>query len=100
LPDWEYGSLISPPGNDAINADNIARNAALCGWYIFFSVGIGTESGKQLGSLEMYRRVSRIPSPRRLQLIERAACLAAVAIKRCWRPEMTATGAFMGIGRY
>ena len=75
-------SLISVRGDDAI--DDIARNAALLGLYIFLSVGIGSESGEQLGSLEMYCCVSRVPSPRELQLIERAACLAAVAIKRSW----------------
>jgi len=77
-------SLISVPGDDAINTDDIARNAALFGLYIFFSVGIGSESGGQLGSLQMYCCVSRAPSPREFQLIERAACLAAVAIKRSW----------------
>jgi hypothetical protein len=75
-------SLISVPEGDAINADNLARHAALFGLYIFFSEGIGSESGEQLGSLQMYCCVSRAPSPREYQLIERAACLAAVAIKR------------------
>jgi len=75
-------SLISMPRDDATNADDIAGNAALFGLYIFFSVGIESDRGEQLGSLQMYCCVSRAPSPYELQLIERAACLAAVAIKR------------------
>jgi hypothetical protein len=77
-------SLISVSEEDAINADNIARNRALFGLHLFLSVGIGSESGEQLGSLQMYCCVSRAPSAREYQLIERAACLAAVAIKRSW----------------
>lgn len=75
-------SLISLPENDATSAAEIARNAALFGLYIFFSAGIVAESGEELGSLEMYCCVPRNPSLREFQLIERAACLAAIAIER------------------
>jgi hypothetical protein len=47
-------SLISVPEDDAINADNVARDAALFDLYILFSLGVGSESGEQLGSLRMY----------------------------------------------
>jgi hypothetical protein len=75
-------SLISTPADSAISAAEVSRSAALFGLHIFCSVVIGAESGEELGSLEMYCCVSRNPSPREFQLIERAACLAAVAIKR------------------
>jgi len=75
-------SLISAPANNAISAAEVSRSAALFGLHVFCSVVIGAESGEELGSLEMYCCVSRNPSPREFQLIERAACLAAVAIKR------------------
>jgi hypothetical protein len=75
-------SLISLAEDDATSAADIGRNAALFGLYIFFSAGIVAESGEELGSLELYCCVPRNPSPREFQLIERAACLAALAIDR------------------
>ena len=75
-------SLISVPGNNVMSAAEVSSSAALFGLHIFLSVAIGAESVEELGSLEMYCCVSRNPSPRELQLIERAVCLAAVAIKR------------------
>lgn len=74
-------SLISIPANNAISAAEASRSAALFGLHVFCSAVIGDESEEELGSLEMYCCVSRNPSPREFQLIERAACLAAVAIK-------------------
>jgi hypothetical protein len=75
-------SLISVPDNNVMSAAEVSSSAALFGLHIFVSVAIGSESVEELGSLEMYCCVSRNPSPRELQLIERAVCLAAVAIKR------------------
>ena len=75
-------SLISVPGNNVMTAAEASRSAALFGLHIFVSVVIGAESVEELGSLEMYCCVLRNPSPGELQLIERAVCLAAVAIKR------------------
>ena len=75
-------SLISVPGNNVMSAAEVSRSAALFGLHIFVSVVIGAESVEELGSLEMYCCVLRNPSPGELQLIERAGCLAAVAIKR------------------
>src|SRR5438128_438624 len=75
-------SLIPMPDDDAISASEVSRSAALFGLHIFFSGVIGAESGEDLGSLDVYCSVSRKPSPREFQLIERAVCLAATAIKR------------------
>ena len=75
-------TLISVPGNKVMSAAEVSSSAALFGLHIFVSVVIGAESVEEFGSLEMYCCASRNPSPGELQLIERAVCLAAVAIKR------------------
>ena len=75
-------SLISAPCNKAMGPAEVSRGAALFGLHIFASVVIRAESVEELGSLEMYCCVLRNPSPGELQLIDRAVCLAAVAIKR------------------
>jgi hypothetical protein len=74
-------SLISLPGDDASDLAAIALNAASFGLCTFCSEGIVAENGELLGSLEMYCSVSRTPSASEYQLIERAKCLAAIAIK-------------------
>jgi hypothetical protein len=83
--DCEIGnivSLISMPEENLSSSAEISRSAALFGLYGFFSVVIWAETGELLGSLEMYCCVSRNPSAREFQLIERAVCLTAAAIKR------------------
>jgi len=47
-----------------------------------FSAGITAENDSLLGSLEMFCCVARRPSDRELQVIARAACLAAIAASR------------------
>lgn len=74
-------SLILLPGDDASDLVPIAVNAAFFGLHTFCSAGIVTENGELLGSLEMYSSVRRSPSAVEVQLIERAKCLAALAIK-------------------
>jgi hypothetical protein len=74
-------SLISLPSDDVTDHAAIARIAALFGLYVFCSAGVVAENDEVLGSLEMYSCVPRRPSARELQLIERATCLAAIAIK-------------------
>jgi hypothetical protein len=74
-------SLISVPGDDASELAAIAMNAALFGLYTFCSEGVVAENNELLGSLEMYCSVPRSPSASEFQLIERAKCLAAIAIK-------------------
>jgi len=55
---------------------------ALFGLYPFCSEGVFDDSDKPLGFLEMYCSVARSPNVSEFQLIERAVCLAAIAIKR------------------
>jgi hypothetical protein len=75
-------SLISLPGEDAGDLEAIAWNATLFGLYTFCSEGVLGESGELLGFLEMYSSVARSPNASEFQSIERAMCLAAIAIKR------------------
>jgi hypothetical protein len=74
-------SLISLPGDDASDLAAIALNAAQFGLHIFYSERIVAETGELLGTLEMYSSVPRGPSAGECSLIERAKCLAALAIK-------------------
>jgi hypothetical protein len=74
-------SLISLPEDDVVDTGEIARNAALFGLYIFFSGGIFGAGGGEIGSLEMYCCTARDPFFHELQWIERAGCLAAIAIE-------------------
>jgi len=74
-------SLISLPEDDVVDNAEIARNAALFGLHIFFSGGIFGASGGEIGSLEMYCCTARDPFYHELQWIERAGCLAAIAIE-------------------
>ena len=75
-------SLFSLPGDDARELTAMAMNAVLFGLYTFCSEGVVAENGELLGSLEMYCSVPRSPSASEFQLIERARCLAAIAIQR------------------
>jgi hypothetical protein len=75
-------SLVSLPGDDARELATIARNAALFGLFAFCSEDILDENDRQLGLLEMCCCVSRYPSPGESQLIERAKCMAVMAIQR------------------
>jgi len=74
-------SLISPSGNGTNEFGPIATNAALFGLYAFCTESIVAESDELLGTLETYCSVRRNPSADERQLIERAKCLAAIAIK-------------------
>jgi hypothetical protein len=85
-------SLISLPGDDAEDLEAMARNATLFGLYTFCSEGVFGESDELLGFLDMYCSVARSPNASEFQLIERAICLAAVAIKR--HNEASAQGNF------
>jgi hypothetical protein len=74
-------SFISLPGDDASELAAIAMNALVFGLHTFCSEAIVTENNEVLGFLEMYSSVPRRPSASEFQLIERANCLAAIAIK-------------------
>ena len=76
-------SLVSFPDDSATtDLGAIAANAIHFGLYSFCSAGVLAENDELLGSLEMYSCVPRSPSPGEVQLIQRAACLAAIAIQR------------------
>ena len=75
-------SLISLPDDDATGLAAIAKGAALFGLYKFCSASVVGGNEEVLGSLEMYCSVPRNPFLREVQLIERATCLASVAIRR------------------
>jgi hypothetical protein len=74
-------SLIFLPSDDASEIATIAENAALFGLHTLCSECILAENDELLGSLEMYCTDPRSLSAGEVQLIERAKCLAAIAIK-------------------
>jgi len=81
----EMGNLISffsIPTDHATDLAAIASSAELFGFYKFCSTDVVDGNGELLGSLEMYCSVPRSPFLSDAPLIERAACLAAVAITR------------------
>jgi hypothetical protein len=74
-------SLFSLPTDDASELAEIAMNATLFGLHTFCSARVLAENDELLGSLDMYCCTSRSPSASEFQLIERAKCLAGIAIK-------------------
>lgn len=82
---WEIGntiSLFSLPSDDATSLAAIARSAGVFGLHKFCSARVAGGNDEVLGSLEMYCCLPRRPFLPEVRLIERATCLAAVAIKR------------------
>jgi hypothetical protein len=75
-------SRISLTGDAGISTPEIARNATLFGLHAFFSTSIFAENNEELGSLEIYCCAPRNASSDDIRSIERAACLAAIAIER------------------
>ena len=75
-------SLVTLPDDDPSGLAAIAMNAARFGLHTFCAEGVTTENDELLGFLEMYTSVQRDPTAEEVQLIERAKCLAAIAIKR------------------
>jgi len=83
--DFQIGkvvSLITLPDDDPSDLAAIAMNAVHFGLHTFCSEGLAAENGELFGFLEMYCSVPRDPTIEEVQLIERAKCLAAIAIKR------------------
>ncbi len=74
-------SFISLPWDDECELSEIVRNAVDFGLSTFCTQFILSEANVQLGSLEMYSCDRGSPSAREFQLIERAICLAAIAIQ-------------------
>ena len=83
--DFQIGnvvSLITLPGDDPSELAATAMNAAQFGLHTFCSEGITAENDELLGFLEVYCSVPREPTAEEAELIERAKCLAAIAIKQ------------------
>lgn len=83
--DFQIGnvvSLITLPGDDPSELAAIAMNATRFGLHTFRSEGVAAENDELLGFLDMYCSVQRDPTAEEVQLIERAKCLAAIAIER------------------
>jgi len=75
-------SLFSLPSDDVTSLPAIARSAGVFGLHKFCSVRVAGGNNELLGSLEMYSCQPRRPFLPEVRLIERATCLAAVAIQR------------------
>lgn len=75
-------SLISLTGVDASKRAGIAMNAARFGLHISTTESVVGENNELLGFLVTYSCIPRNPSAGEFQWIERAKCLAAIAIKR------------------
>ena len=75
-------SLVSLPNDDADFLASIVKNAAIFGLHKFCSATVVGGNDEMLGSIEMYGCVARRPFLGEVRLIERATCLAAIAIKR------------------
>jgi hypothetical protein len=74
-------SVISLPNDETTSLAAIAKSAALFGLHKFCSAGVVSGSDELLGFLEMYCCIPRRPFLSEVKLMERAACLAALAIK-------------------
>jgi hypothetical protein len=74
-------SFFSLPWDKECDLSEIAVKAASFGLSNFCTQLVFSEAREQMGYLEMYGYDRRSPSAREFQLIERATCLAAVAIQ-------------------
>jgi len=92
-------SLICLPGGDASEVAAIAMNAARFGLHTFCSERVVADNAEPLGSLKIYGTVQRSPSAEEFQFIERAKCLAAIAIKRQMRRILWGIVARLAIGQ-
>lgn len=82
--DLKIGNVVSHialPEDDEGALAAIAMNAALFGLHAFCSETLIAENDEVLGSLEIHCCVSRKPSAEERLWIERAMCLAAIAIQ-------------------
>jgi hypothetical protein len=73
-------SLISITGSAATSVAEIAQPEALSGLQVFSSRKIVNEQGEELGLIETYSCVPRVPLAEELRLVEEAHRLAAAAI--------------------
>jgi hypothetical protein len=75
-------SLISMCGGHAAIAAEVMQTEALSGLHIFSSRKIVSDHGEELGSMETYCCVPRVPSAGEMRLLEEAQRLATLAIDR------------------
>jgi len=75
-------SLAALPDDDPTGVASIVKSAAVFGLHKFCSASVLGGNEEALGSIEMYSRIPRRPFLDEIRLIERATCLAAVAILR------------------
>ena len=81
----EIGNVISLAclrNDEPTGQATIGKSAGIFGLYKFCSASVVGGNEEELGSLEMYCCVPRRPFLNEIRLIERATCLAAVAIQR------------------
>ena len=93
-------SLISLAADDARDAAAIGTNAALFGLSTFYNESVVAGNDEVLGCLDMYSSVPRKPSAKELQLIERARCLAAIAIKLDKEADHQGNWGCAGVGQF
>ena len=74
-------SVISLPAAENAGHTGITMNAARFGLYTLCSERIVAQDDELVGSIAIYSSVPRSPSAREFQWIDRAKCLAAIAIK-------------------
>jgi hypothetical protein len=90
----EIGNVISLAclrDDDHTGQATIGKSAGIFGLYKFCSASVVGGNEEELGSLEMYCCVPRRPFLNEIRLIERATCLAAVAIQRHNGSSITST---------
>jgi hypothetical protein len=75
-------SLASLPNDDPDGLATIVKSAGIFGLHKFCSAAVVGANDEALGSIEMYCSAPRRPFLGEISLIERATCLAAIAIKR------------------
>ena len=84
--DAQIGNVVSlvsvPLDGQSTQAEMGTSNANLFGLYIFHSAAILGEKKQVLGLFEIFCSVRRTPSLDDEQFIDRALCLAGIAIKR------------------
>jgi len=82
--DRKIGNVVSHialPEEDYSDLAAMGMNAALFGLHAFSLEALVAENEEVLGSLEIYCCVSRSPTADETRWIERAKCLAAIAIQ-------------------
>lgn len=83
--DLQVGNVVTIiwlAGDPEGDLETVKRRAVQFGLHLFWSGNVALPGGKVLGYLEIYGCDPRTPTPSELQLIDRVAHLAALAIRR------------------